>query len=220
MITHMNNTHFSILIADDHDMVRAGLRKIVEEAFPTATIIEASSHLQTLALAKKHLENLLVILDLNMPEGTGQQTIQQLKAEKKDIKILVVSMYEEQQFGIRMIKAGADGYISKSASAEDFIRAIKKIGAGKKFITGSLAELLAETATTTGKPATLQDLLSEREFQVFFLIARGKTVSEIAMELHLSVKTISTYRRKIIEKTGLKNNSEIMLYALQNRIVQ
>ncbi len=214
----MDISHYTILIADDHDMVRAGFRKIIEEAIPGINILEASSHTQTIALARKVNNNLLVILDLNMPEGTGQQTIHDLKANDADIKILVVSMYEEQQFGIRMIKAGADGYISKSANAEEFIKAIKKVGAGKKYITGSLAELLAETATSTGKPATLQDLLSEREFQVFCLIAKGKTVSEIAVDLNLSVKTISTYRSKIIEKTGLKNNSEIMLYALQNKI--
>lgn len=118
-----------------------------------------------------------------------------------------------------MLKAGADGYIGKTSSAEEFIKAIKKVCSGKKYITGSLAELLAETAMSAGKPATLQDLLSEREFQVFCLIGQGKTVSEIAADLNLSVKTISTYRSKIIEKTGLKNNSEIMLYALQNKIV-
>lgn len=215
----MDNAGYVIIIADDHDMVRAGFRKILSEAFPKALILEASTHSQTLALAKKEDRPAMVILDLNMPEGTGQQTIQKLKSGMQDVKILVVSMYEEEQFGIRMIKAGADGYISKSASAEELVKAVRKILSGKKYISGSLADLLAETVTQTGKPATLQDVLSEREFEVFRQIALGKTVSEIAANLNLSVKTISTYRSKIIEKTGLKNNSEIMFYALQNKIV-
>lgn len=215
----METSGYTIIIADDHDMVRAGFCKIVSEAFPRAVIREASTHAQTIALVQKESGPVILILDLNMPEGTGQQTIQKLKAGTQDVRILVVSMYEEEQFGIRMIKAGADGYISKSASAEELVKAVRKIMAGKKYISGSLADLLAETVTQTGKPATLQDILSEREFEVFRQIAMGKTVSEIAANLNLSVKTISTYRAKIIEKTGLKNNSEMMLYALQNKIV-
>ncbi|MGC8866427.1 MAG: response regulator [Bacteroidales bacterium] len=215
----MDTKGFTIIVADDHDMVRSGFCKILSEAFPTAIIREASTHAQALALVKKENTPLLLILDLNMPEGTGQQTIQKLKSDNQDVKILVVSMYEEEQFGIRMIKAGADGYISKSSSAKELVRAVRKIMLGKKYISGSLADLLAETVTQTGKPATIKDILSEREFEVFRQIALGKTVSEIAALLNLSVKTISTYRSKIIEKTGLKNNSEMMLYALQNKIV-
>ena len=215
----MEKLNYTFLIADDHHMVRAGFRKLIEEAFPDATIYEASSHLQTLALAKKAAQKLLIVLDLNMPEGTGQQTIQKLRTFSREIRILVVSMYDEQQFGIRMLKAGADGYISKSASAQEFVKAIKKVWSGKKYISGLLAELLAEASTSKGEPATLESILSEREFQVFCMIAQGKTVSDIASEMNLSVKTVSTYRSKIIEKTGLKNNSEIMLYALQNKIV-
>ncbi len=207
----------TILIAEDHSMVRQGFRKILESGFD-CHILEASSHAEVISSTRENMVD-VVLLDINMPDGSAAQTLRALKQEHPDIRVLVVSMFEEEQFAVRMIRAGADGYISKSASPDEYLNAVRKIISGRRYISGIVAELLADLAQDKKQELSMQQLLSVREYEVFCLIAMGKSVSDVALQLSLSIKTISTYRSKILEKTGLKSNAEIMLYALQNNII-
>lgn len=207
----------TILIAEDHSMVRQGFRKILESGFE-CRILEASSHAEVISSTRENKVD-VVLLDINMPGGSAAQTLRTLKQEYPDIRVLVVSMYDEEQFAVRMIRAGAAGYISKSASPDEYLNAVRKIISGRRYISGTVAELLADLAQDKKNQLSMQQLLSDREYEVFCLIATGKSVTEIALHLSLSNKTISTYRSKILEKTGLKSNAEIILYAMQNNII-
>lgn len=198
-------------------MVRQGFRKILESGFD-CMILEASSHAEVLSSTRENPVD-VVLLDINMPGGSAAMTLKDLKQEHPEIRVLVVSMFEEEQFAVRMIRAGADGYISKSASPDEYLNAVRKIISGRRYISTVVAELLADLAQDKKQQLSLHQMLSDREYEVFCLIAMGKSVSEIAQHLSLSAKTISTYRSRILEKSGLKSNGEIMRYALQNKII-
>jgi two-component system, NarL family, invasion response regulator UvrY len=207
-----------ILLADDHTVVRHGLMQILADEFKRATFGEARNTQEALDLVSKENWD-VVVLDITMPGRSGLEVLREIKRSKPKLPVLVLSMHPENQFAVRVLKRGASGYMTKESAAVELVGGIKKILAGGRYVSASLAEKLATLlANDTQKPP--QELLSDREFQVLRLIASGKIVSEIAKEFFLSVKTISTYRARILEKMGLRNNAELMHYAMQNQLVE
>ena len=206
-----------ILIADDHPIVRAGFKQVIADTPDMLVADDAGNGQEVLNLiGKKDYD--LVLLDISMPGRSGLEILKDLKSEKPKLPVLILSIYPEEQYAVRALRAGASGYMTKASAANELIAAIRKISAGGKYISASLAEKLAFylDGDATRPP---HETLSDREYQVMLMIASGKTVTEIADELCLSVKTISTYRTHILEKMKMKNNAEITLYAVQNKLV-
>jgi len=198
--------------------VRHGLKQILAEEFKKAVFGEARNAQEALDLVWKENWD-IAILDITMPGRSGLQVLREIKKSKPKLPVLVLSMHPENQFAVRVLKRGAAGYMTKESASAELVGAVRKVLAGGRYVSNSLAEKLATyLANDNQKPA--QELLSDREFQVLRLIASGKIVSEIARELSLSVKTISTYRTRILEKMGLRNNAELMHYAMQHQLVQ
>jgi len=214
----MNTIKLNILIADDHKILRQGLKKILEESFPGSQYGEAANSDDVLKILDDY-EWDIAILDLNMPGKSGLEILKDLKALRPKIPVLVLSMYPEDQFALRVIKAGASGYLTKDSAPEELVNAIGKILEGRKYITESLAEMLAFEVKRPEVEFPHQ-LLSDREYEIFLMIAAGKTVSQIAVELSLSTKTVSTHRAHILQKTKLRNNADISLYAIRHKLVE
>ena len=207
-----------ILLADDHAVVRHGLKQILADEFKRATFGEARNAHEALDLVWKENWD-VVVLDVTMPGRSGLDVLREIKKSKPRVPVLVLSMHPENQFAVRVLKRGAAGYMAKESAPAELVGAIKKVLAGGRYVSSSLAEKLA-TYVSADSQKPPQELLSDREFQVLRLIASGKIVSEIARELSLSVKTISTYRTRILEKMGLRNNAELMHYAMQHQLVE
>ncbi len=206
-----------VLIADDHAVVRQGLKQILAETSDMVAGGEATNTQEVLDKVRKENWDVLV-LDITMPGRGGLDIIKELKHERPRLPILILSMHSEDQFAVRALKAGASGYMSKESAPELLVKAIRKVYSGGKYISASLAEKLAfDLGTDTERPA--HEKLSDREFQVMCMIASGKTVKEIADRLSLSVKTISTYRARILEKMKMKTNAELTHYAIRNQLV-
>ena len=206
-----------ILIADDHPIVRAGFKQVISETQDMIVEDEASNGQEVLNLIHKKDYD-IILLDISMPGRSGLEIIKDLKTIKPKIPVMILSIYPEEQYAIRALRAGASGYMTKASAPHELISAIRKICQGGKYISAALAEKLTDYLDAdASKP--VHELLSDREYQVMLMIASGKTVSAIAEELCLSVKTISTYRAHILEKMKLKNNAEITLYAVQNQLV-
>jgi len=206
-----------ILIADDHAIFRHGLRQILEENPDMFVGGEASNGQDVLDQVWRSDFDLL-LLDINMPGMSGLEALKQLKTQKPKLKVLVLSMYPEEQYAIRALKAGASGYITKASASEELIEAIRKVSQGGKYVSASLAEkLLFDFEADVDRP--LHELLSDREYEVLCMIASGKTVSAIAEELCLSVKTVSTHRVRILEKMRMKNNAELTNYAIKQKLI-
>ena len=206
-----------ILIADDHAIVREGLKQIVAETSDMFVAGEAASGHQVLELVRESNWD-VVLLDIAMPGRGGMDTLKELKIERPELPILVLSMYPEEQYAIRALKAGAAGYLTKESAPEELISAIRKVSRGGRYVSASLAEQLAShLAIDTEKP--VHEILSDREYQVMLLIASGMTVKEIADKLSLSVKTISTNRARIMNKTAMKSNAEIIHYAIKQGLI-
>lgn len=206
-----------ILIADDHAIVRKGLRQLLVEEYPSATVEEVGD---AESLVNKAMQGNwdVVICDLSMPGRSGLDALRQIKQTFPAMPVLIMSMHPEDQYAIRVLKAGASGYLNKDSIHEEVIRAIHTVMLGKKFITPSIAERLAEAFDDdNGKQS--HETLSDREFDVFKLIAAGKSVSEIAAQLSLSVTTVSTYRARIMEKMSMKSNAELTRYALEKKLI-
>ncbi len=208
-----------IVIADDHDIVRAGLKQIISDTRDMKVTGESGCAEQLIELIKKN-EYDVVLLDLKMPGMNGLDAIKHIKALKPDLPVIVLSMHAEDQYAVRTIRAGASGYITKETASENLVAAIKKAVAGGRYISPALAESLADSIAWGGIDAPLHDNLTDREFQVMCMIASGKSVSEIASELFLSVKTISTYRQRLLTKMNMKNNSEITHYVIKNNLLE
>src|ERR1700722_6211980 len=206
-----------ILIADDHAVVRHGLKQILADEFKKSVFGEAGNAQEALDLVWKEPWD-VVVLDITMPGRSGLEVLREIKKSSPKLPVLVLSMHPENQFAVRVLKRGASGYMTKESAPAELVGAIKSVLAGRRYVSPTLAESLAASLSTNHKAP--QDKLSDREFQALRLIASGKTVSEIARELSLSVKTISTYRARILEKMGLKNNAELMRYAMQHRLVE
>ena len=206
-----------ILIADDHGIVRKGLKQILLEQYPTAIIGEAETADLLIASTLKEKWD-LVICDMSMPGRSGLDALNQIKQSTPQLPVLIMSMHPEDQYAVRVLKAGAAGFLGKETIHEDIIKAIETVRLGKKYITPEIAEKLAE-ALDTGIYQPLHQTLSDREFDVFKLLASGKSVTEIGEQLLLSATTISTYRSRIMEKMGMRSNSDLTRYALENGII-
>ena len=202
-----------VLITDDHPIVRRGLMQIVADE-ADMTVTEAGTGSEALGLIDTEDFN-LVLLDLSMPGLSGLEVLSQIRTRRPQLPVLVLSGHAEAEFAVRIIKAGASGYLNKHLAPEELVTAIRRVLSGRKYIGAAVAELIADSL---GKDEVAHASLSDREFQVMLLIAAGKTVSEIAEELALSVKTVSTYRTRILEKMNLKNNAELMRYVVENKI--
>jgi DNA-binding NarL/FixJ family response regulator len=206
-----------VLIADDHAVFRRGLRETIGEAFPKVTFGEAKTAQETLESVRRHDWEIL-ILDISMPGKSGLDILDDLKRLRPKLPILLLSMHPEEQFARRALKSGAAGYLTKESVPEELKEAVRKVVMGGRYVSATLAEKLA-VDLREGADIPIHELLSDREFQVLRMIASGKTVKEIAEELSLSVKTVSTYRARILEKTGMKTNAEMIRYALQTQLV-
>jgi DNA-binding NarL/FixJ family response regulator len=206
-----------VFIVDDHVIVRQGLRRILEEEEGIEVAGEASNGVEAL----KDIQQLkwdVMLLDISMPEKGGIDTLRQVLEVNKHAKVLILSMHAEDQYALRMMKAGASGYLTKDVAPEKLVEAINMVAAGKRYISPAVAELiLLDLKPSSDKP--LHAVLSDREYEVLKLLGSGKKVSEIAATFSLSVKTISTYRAHILEKMNLKNNAEITYYVIQNGLL-
>jgi two-component system invasion response regulator UvrY len=214
----MQERMIKILIADDHAIVRRGLKQILAETPDMIVVDEASNGHEVLTKVMQH-DYSVILLDISMPGKSGLDVLKELKNERPKLPVLILSMYPEEQYAVRVLRAGASGYLTKEGAPEELIYAIRKVVQGKKYVSASLAEkLVFDLDGDSQKP--LHESLSDREFQVLCMIASGKTVSDISEELALSVKTISTYRTRLLEKMKMKNNAELTHYAVQNHLVE
>lgn len=206
-----------ILIADDHTVVRKGLKQILLEGMPGA-------HVEEVADAETMINKIMtanwdvVISDLSMPGRSGLDALQQIKQSFPVLPVLILSIHPEEHYALRVLKAGASGYLSKESAPDELINAVQRVLLGKKYITPAVAEKLASSLGRDSDKA-VHELLSNREFDVFKLIASGKAVSEIAETLSLSITTVSTYRARIIAKMGVKTNADLTLYAIENKLL-
>ncbi len=207
-----------ILIADDHRIVREGLKQILAETQDMVVSAEASNVQEVLNKVASDDYDVL-LLDISMPGRSGLDILKQLKSERPRLSVLVLSMYSEEQYALRALRAGASGYMTKESAPDELIEAIRKVSTGRKYISPAVAEKLAVSIESSDERPP-QETLSDREFQVMCMIASGKTVKAIADELALSIKTVSTYRARILEKMRMKNNAELTHYAIQNKLVE
>ena len=206
-----------ILIADDHAIVRKGIKQLLLEEYPSAKIEETSDAEGLIAKAMSG-EWDVVICDMNMPGRSGLDALHQIKQNFPRLPVLIMSMYPEDQYALRVLKAGASGYLGKETIHDELIKAIQIALLGKKYITPVVAEKLAESFNMDAD-LPLHESLSDREFDVFKLLASGKTVSEIAEQLSLSATTVSTYRSRIMEKMNMRSNAELTRYAIENKLI-
>lgn len=206
-----------ILIADDHAIVRKGLVQILQEEFPLAEITEVTNGGDALDVVSKTIWD-VILLDISMPGRNGIEILKQIRTNGIKAPVLMLSMHSEEQYAIRALKAGASGFLSKLSATDELLIAVHKVLSGRKYITASLAEKLVDSIGKS-ENELIYETLSDREMQVLQLIGSGKTVSEIADEISLSVNTVSTYRSRILEKLNLNNNSEIIRYTIDNNLI-
>ena len=207
----------NVFIADDHAIVRQGLKQIVSDADDMAVIGEAENGGDALRQLRQSAPDVL-ILDIAMPVKGGIDVLKLIHKEKPKLPVLILSMYPEDQYAVRLIRAGASGYLTKESAPEQLVMAIRTLAQGRKYLTPQVAELLAHEVSV-GSQAP-HAALSDREHKVFLSLASGKTVSQIASDLVLSVKTISTYRMRVLEKMGLHSNAELTQYAFKNKLLE
>ena len=206
-----------ILIADDHAIVRAGLKQFIADEKDMVVCGEAADGMETLAFIRSE-ECDVVLLDISMPGKNGIDTLRQLKRSRPELPVLILSAYSEQQFAVSLLRAGASGYINKESASEQLVAAIRTVMKGGKYVSPSVAQVLVSDLSSEGdKP--LHSTLSKREFQIFYRLAAGASVSKIAEELFLSVKTVSTYRARILEKMQMSSNADLTYYAVKNKVI-
>lgn len=206
-----------VLITDDHSILRRGLAQIISETPDMQVCGEAENSAQAVKFAREHPVD-VVLLDITLPDRNGLDTLKQLKKEKPKLAVLMLSMHPEDIYALRAIKAGASGYLNKASAPVLLVTAIRQVAGGRRYISPAVAEALAGTIVD-GADRPAHASLSDREYETMRLIASGKTVSEIAAEMSLSVKTVSVYRARLLQKMRLKNNSELTHYALKNQLV-
>lgn len=206
-----------ILVADDHAIVRKGLRETLEEELGQIHFGEAGNNQQALDMVNKERWD-LVMLDINMEQRSGLEVLAEIRKARPKLPVLILSMYPVEEFGVRALKLGAAGYINKQSAPEELVQAVKNVLAGGRYISAALADRLA-TDAQRGSEAPLHQTLSTREYQVMLMIARGMSLKEIAAELSISAKTVGTYHLRILSKMGLSNDIQITRYALLNKLV-
>jgi DNA-binding NarL/FixJ family response regulator len=206
-----------VFIADDHAIVRAGLKQILAEERDISVVGEAETGLDAIKLFRKSRCNVL-LLDISLPDRNGIEVLKQIKDDKPELAVLMLSMHREDQYAIRSLKAGASGYLTKQSAPRELVNAIRQVAGGQRYVSAQLAQVLAaQIGEDHDKPA--HENLSDREYQTLMMIASGKTVSEIAKELSLSVKTISEYRSRLLAKMNLKTSAELTHYAIRNQLI-
>ena len=207
-----------ILVADDHAIVREGVKQILGDVMDMVVKAEAAHGQEALDMvAHEHYD--VVLLDITMPGRNGLETLKDIKDLRPGLPVLILSMHPEEQYAVRALRAGASGYLTKASAPDELIDAIRKVSSGGKYVTASLAEkLVAELGVPDHR--SRHETLSDREYEVMCMLASGKTVKEIAEELCLSVKTISTYRTRVMEKMDMRRNAELTLYAVQNKLLE
>ena len=206
-----------LLVADDHAIVRKGIEQIIAETADIVVSAEARNGQEVIEKAAKNVYD-LVLLDIAMPGRDGLEVLKELKKNRPKLAVLMLSMYPEEQYAIRALRSGAAGYLTKESAPDELIAAIRKVSAGGKYISSSLAEKIAhKLGDQSDMP--LHEQLSDREYQILIMLASGKTLTEIADELALSVKTISTYRARLLSKMNMKSNAEITRYVIENKLV-
>ncbi|MDI6743286.1 MAG: response regulator transcription factor [Smithella sp.] len=206
-----------ILVADDHAVVRQGVKQILADVEDMTVKDEAQNGIETLKKVTEQDYD-VVLLDISMPGRSGLEVLEDIKARRPKLPVLILSMHPEEQYAVRALKAGAAGYLTKASAPQELIGAIRKAAGGGKYVTASLAEKLVDQLETDTEKLP-HELLSNREHQVMLMLAGGKSVSDIADELNLSVKTISTYRTRVMSKMGMKKNAELTLYAVHNKMI-
>ena len=207
-----------VFIADDHAIVREGLKQILAEQRDIVVAGEAENGLDAIKLFRKSRCHVM-LLDISMPDRNGIEVLKQIKQEHPELAVLMLSMHREDQYAIRALKAGAAGYLTKQSAPRELVTAIRQVAAGQKYVSATLAQALASQVGADHE-APPHDALSDREFQTLTMIASGKTVSEIARELSLSVKTVSEYRARLLAKMNLKTSAELTHYAIRNQLVE
>ncbi len=207
----------NVLLVEDHPLFRFGVRQLITQHWPIARIREADSLAQALSMASRD-EFDVAIVDLNLPDATGVESVAQLRRASPATRMLVLSLNQEAAYAQRVLKLGASAYLSKSHAAEELVGAIQKVLTGGRYITASLADFLAEIAASGSPSHTPHELLGPQEYRVMVLLASGQRVSDIATTMHLSPKTISTYRTRILEKMGLSSNIDIARYCEQHQL--
>lgn len=205
------------LVADDHAIVRKGLAQILCDEFPDAIVREVSNSQEVIEQIHQDVWD-VILLDISMPGRNGIETLKQIRSEGVKTPILMLSMHSEGQYAVRVLKAGASGFLNKETATEELLVAVRKLLDGRKYVTAAIAEMLIDNIGDKEQKA-MHESLSDREMQVLQHIASGKTVSEIATELSLSVNTISTYRARILEKMNLKNSAELTRYAFDHKLI-
>lgn len=206
-----------VILCDDHAMVRRGIRDTLSEAVDIQVTAEAASYAEVREAIRSHACDVLV-LDINLPGRSGLEVLSSLRETDSPIKVLMVSMFPEDQYAIRCLKAGAQGYFNKAGDPADLITAVRTVAQGRKYVTPGVAQMLVDNLSTP-ESTSLHACLSERELQTLLKIASGKRLSDIAEELMLSPKTVSVYRSRVLEKLKLTNNSELTVYAIRNGLV-
>lgn len=208
----------NVLIADDHAILRAGLRQVLSETEDIHVVAEAGTANDAIKLCRIHPADVM-LLDITLPDRSGIEALQYIKKDNPQISVLMLSMHREDQYALRALKAGAAGYLCKQSASDELVDAVRMVAKGKKYISEAVAELLANQVTgDSDKP--LHETLSNREYETLLMIASGQSVSEIADKLSLSVKTISMYRTRILEKMHFKHNAELTHYAIKNNLVE
>ncbi len=206
-----------ILIADDHAIVRAGLKQFIADQPDMEVAGEAATGNEAIALVRAN-EFDVMLLDISMPDKNGIDTLKTVKQARPDLPILMLSGYTEDQYAVNLLRAGAAGYINKESASNQLVGAIRTVVRGRKFVSPALAQILAD-GVSGDADRPLHEELSQREFQIFCKLAGGAAVSKIADELHLSVKTVSTYRTRVLEKMGMKSNADLTYYAIKNGLI-
>jgi two-component system invasion response regulator UvrY len=206
-----------VLITDDHPIVRQGLKQLLKETFEAIVVDEAGNGTEALDKVKAEKYD-IVLLDIAMPGMNGLEVLKEIQKFNKTLPVLIISIYPEDQYALRCLKAGASGYLTKDTASDELTLAVERILSGKKYVSPNLADKLARHLNQ-GTPKLPHELLSDREDQVMRYIASGKTAAEIAADLNLSVKTINTYRNRILKKMQIKNSAELIRYAVQNQLL-
>lgn len=214
-----------VMLVDDHLIVRQGLRQVLADAEGLCVVADAADGVQAMHLIRQHMDDdsgpglNVVMLDIAMPGRDGLDVLKQIKTEYPGLAVLMLSTYPDKQFAVRCLRAGAAGYLNKSADPDEMVMALRKAATGGVYLTASVADVLATSISEVvqGKPA--HETLSRREHQVFLLLAEGRSVGQIAEWLNLSSNTVSTYRARILEKTGTRNDVELALYAVRQQVV-
>jgi two-component system, NarL family, invasion response regulator UvrY len=214
------NETIKILIADDHAIVREGLKQILADTKDIVVAGDAENGNDAIKLARSKSDSDVLLLDISMPDRSGIEVLKQIKKESPKMAVLMLSMHREDQYAIRSLKAGAAGYLNKQSAPAELVDAIRLVASGRKYISPALAQELANQVGDENREVPPHETLSDREYQTLIMIASGKTVSDIAAELTLSVKTISMYRSRLLQKMKMRHNAELTHYAIKNHLVE